>query len=79
MGDDLSAIADWASIFTNPKELAATVSKHYLLHKKQIKTDIGALESDWGQALYFRAGVDLADLMTVAIGPIEDSGYQATI
>ena len=78
MGDDITAISEWAAIFKNPKELAATVSKHYLIHKKQIKTDVGALEADWGQGLYFRAGVDLADLMTVAIGPIvEDASFLA--
>ena len=77
MGDDIAAIEQWAQIFKNPKELAARVSKHYLLHKKQIKTDVAALEADWSQALYFRAGVDLADLMTVAVGPIEEDSYQA--
>ena len=64
------AIEKWAAIFKNPRELAETVSKHYLFHKKQIQTDVAALEADWGTGLYFRAGVDLADLMTVAIGPI---------
>lgn len=71
MSDDIAAIEAWAQIFTNPAELAATISKHYLFHKSQINTDIAAVESDWGTENYFQSGKDLADLMTLAIGPIE--------
>ena len=71
MGDDLSAIKSWASVFTNPQSLVAHVSKHYLLHKSEIKSDISALEADWNNKLYFKAGADLADLLTLAVGPIE--------
>jgi len=71
MTDDLTAIEQWAAIFKNPTELAATVSKHYLFHKSEIKADIAALESDWKAQLEFKAGKDLADLLTLAIGPIE--------
>ena len=73
MDEDIAAIESWASIFKNPTELAATVSKHYLFHKTEIKADIAAVTSDWDTGLYFKAGQDLADLMTVAIGPIESS------
>lgn len=47
MTDDITAIEQWAQIFKNPTELAATVSKHYLFHKNEIKADIASLESDW--------------------------------
>lgn len=73
MSDDVAAIESWAQIFTNPTELAKTLSKHYLFHKDQIKTDISALEADWDNAFYFKSGTDLADLMTLAVGPIETS------
>ena len=33
MDEDIAAIEAWAQIFTNPTELAAAVSKHYLFHK----------------------------------------------
>ena len=36
MGDDLKAIEQWASIFLNPAELTATITKHYALHRKAI-------------------------------------------
>ena len=72
MDDDLQAIKDWGQIFLNPAELAATVTKHYIFNKREIKSDIGALESDWNNGLFFKAGVDLADLMTLAVGPIEE-------
>ena len=71
MQDDIQAIESWASIFTNPAELAKKASTHYALHRKQVKADIGALEGDWNSQLYFKAGADLADLMTLVVGPIE--------
>lgn len=73
MGDDVRAIEKWASIFTNKTELIATVTKHYLLHKKAIKSDIAATKSDWSTGMYFESGKEAADLLTVAVGPIESS------
>ena len=70
MAEDLAGIEAWAQIFTKPKQLAETVSKHYLFHKAEIKSDISALESDWKAGLSFKAGTDLADLLTIAVGPI---------
>ena len=58
-------------IFRDPKTLAKHLATHYALHKKAITTDIQSLESDWEAQLYFKAGQDLADLATLAIGPIE--------
>merc|ERR1712060_328150 len=49
MGDDISAIEEWASVFKNP----------------------AALEADWSNAGYFKAGADLADLLPLVVGPIE--------
>ena len=71
MTDDLLAIEQWAAIFKNPTDLASTVAKHYLFHKTEIKADIASLESDWKAQLEFKAGADLADLLTLAVGPIE--------
>lgn len=34
MSDEIAAIESWATIFTNPGELAAVVGKNYLFHKK---------------------------------------------
>ena len=71
MGDDLQAIEQWASIFTQPSELAKKAAKHYAFHKAEVKSDVAALESDWGVGKYFKAGADLADLLTLVVGPIE--------
>lgn len=71
MSDELAAIESWASIFKNPAELASTVGKHYLFHKTEIKADIAAVESDWANGAYFHSGADLANLLTLAIGPIK--------
>ncbi len=79
MDEDIQAIEQWAQIFTNPTALAATLSKHWLFHKAQIKADIGALETDWDAQLYFQAGQDLADTLTLAIGPIESSASDVAL
>jgi hypothetical protein len=71
MGDDIAAIESWASIFKNPAALAAAVSKHYLLHKKEIQADISAVTTEWEAEEYFKTGEAVAKLMTDAIGPIE--------
>ena len=71
MDEDIAAIESWATIFLHPTQLAATVSKHWLFHKNEIKADIAAMESDWATGQYFNAGVDLADTLTLAVGPIE--------
>jgi len=70
MGDDLSTIEQWASIFKNPKKLSTTVAKHYAFHKSEIQGDITSVETDWDAKSFFKSGEDLAALLTVAIGPI---------
>jgi ABC-type ATPase with predicted acetyltransferase domain len=67
---ELKAVEDWASIFTNKKELISNVSKHFLLHKKAMTADITTLKSDWSQGEYFQAGDVAADLLTLAVGPV---------
>jgi len=71
MSDDLHAIGSWATAFEDVTTLAATVTKHFLLHKKLILADIQTLKTDWADADYFTAGVDAANLLTIAVGPIE--------
>ncbi len=71
MQDDLSAIEEWASIFTNPTELAAKVTKNFALHHKGIQEDIAALKADAAADTWFTAGEDLADLLSLAIGPVK--------
>lgn len=71
MGDDLKAIEQWASIIKDPKALVAKVTKNYALHRKAIKADIAQTEADYAAGYWFQTGVDLGDLLTVAIGPIK--------
>merc|ERR1712156_438168 len=78
MGDDLQAIEEWASIFKDPAKLARKLATHYALHKAEITTDIGNLENDWDAGQYFNAGKDLADIATLAIGPIQSDSYGAS-
>ena len=53
MDDDLAAIRSWATIFTQPEELAKTVGKNWLLHRRTIKEDITKEQSDWASQAYF--------------------------
>lgn len=71
MGDDITAIEQWAAIFKDPAKLAQKLALHYARHKAEIQGDISTLESDWDSQLYFKAGEDLADLATLVIGPID--------
>lgn len=70
MQDDIQAIADWASIFTNKTKLVSTVTRKFLLHKAQITADIQTLEADFAAEEYFKAGEEAATLATDLLGPI---------
>jgi len=70
---DLKALGDWASIFTDPIRLPATVGKNWLLHERGIKKDIAHEKADWAAGNYFAAGVDTADAFVKLIGPVEPS------
>ena len=71
MGDDVDAIESWAKIFIEPVRLAKTVGKHWLFHGTQIKTDIAREQADWDAEAYFDAGMDVADALVLAVGPIQ--------
>ena len=73
MDDDVAEIEAWAQIFKQPTTLAKTVAKHWLLHSKKIKADITKEESDWSSGDYFNAGADVADALTLAVGPMKPS------
>ena len=73
MDEDIAAIEQWATIFTEPKELAETLSKNWLLHRRTIKDDLSRESADWEAGSYFNAGVDTALAMTEAVGPIEST------
>jgi len=51
--------------------LVETLGKHWLLHQKAIKKDIAAEKADWAAKNYFKAGADIADAITLAVGPVE--------
>ena len=73
MGTDLTAVEVWAKQFASPKTLVKTISKHMVMHHTEIMADVTAVETDWNAKEYFNSGKAAADLLTVAIGPIEAS------
>jgi len=70
MDDDIQALEEWAAIFKSPTELTATLSKNYILHRKEIKHDVACTMTDWDYQEYEKSGEDFAALLTAAIGPI---------
>jgi hypothetical protein len=57
-------------IFTEPEELTKTVTKNYLLHKRHIDSDIDKIQADYDADNYWQMGIDTADLLTTAVGPM---------
>lgn len=73
VSDDVAAIEAWAAIFKEPTTLVETLGKHWLIHQKAIKKDIASEKADWSAGSYFKAGADIADAVTLAVGPVEKS------
>lgn len=71
VSDDVAAIEQWAEIFKEPTTLVETLGKHWLIHQKAIKKDIASEKADWAAKNYFKAGSDIADAVTLAVGPVE--------
>jgi hypothetical protein len=71
MDDEIAAIEAWAQIFKSRPELIATITKHMILHKSEVKQDVSDVLVDWSVAEYYKSGKAAADLLTVAIGPIK--------
>ncbi len=71
MQEDITAIKLWAQIFKDPAKLKKTIAKHMVLHGPQILDDISTSEEQWSNGEYFKSGLTVADLMTVAVGPIK--------
>lgn len=46
------------------------MAKHYLVHQRGIKKDIAAEKADWAAGNFFKAGADIADAVTLALGPM---------
>ena len=72
MDKDINAIEQWATIFTEPVQLAETVAKNFFLHNAEIVQDISFCEGDWDEGRYFDSGNDFAAMLTAAVGPIQD-------
>jgi len=73
MADDVTSIKTWLAQFKDIPALIERVSKHALVHMKGIKKDIAAEKADWDAGNYFKAGADIADAVTLALGPMSES------
>ena len=71
IGDDVKALEQWSSQFIHPKELIGHLAKHVAIHRKEIRADLMQTETDWKAHLWFKAGSDVATLLTDALGPVE--------
>ena len=70
MQDDIAAVENWAKIFTQPVTLAETMAKNWIKHNSVIEADIKSMELDWEASSFFHSGIDVADAMTMLIGPV---------
>jgi len=73
VSDDIASIKAWADQFKDIKTLISTISKHALVHMKGIKKDIASEKADWSAGNYFKAGADIADAVTLALGPMSEA------
>lgn len=71
MGDDLGALEKWAGIFLQPKHLVEDIAKSMVFHKKAIDADVSTIKTDWSAGQYYASGQAAADLLYVAVGPVE--------
>ena len=71
MDDDIAAIKSWSKVFSSKSGLIETVTKHMLFHSSEIKQDLSDVKSEWGAEEYFNSGKSAADLLTIALGPIQ--------
>ena len=70
MSDDLDRFHSWASVFDDSSELIKIVGKNWLKNKTAIQKDMAAKKTDWAAGNYFNAGIDFADAITLAVGPV---------
>ena len=71
--DEIFAIADWAEIFFDRKELIKVATKHFLFHKKEILEDVQIAKNQIKLHEFFQAGWTTGDILTLLVGPIEVS------
>lgn len=72
---DVQAIEAWAN--RGWLKLAEEVAKDMLFHRSEIEADAKAISTDWNSGNYYQSGKDLADLLTLSLGPIESSDFAA--
>ena len=70
--DDIGSIQTWLDQFKNMPAFISKVSTNYFIHYKVIKADISHEKADWAAGNYFNAGTDMADIVTLALGPMSD-------
>ena len=71
--DDIASIQAWLDQFKHVPSLISKVSKHYIMHRKVIKADISHEKADWAAGSFFKAGADMADVVTLAMGPMNEA------
>lgn len=73
----MTAIKNWAKIFTKPGKLAEEVAMKVFLHWGKVQTDFQTMGADWSANKYFKFGDDLGGLLTLILGvPEKEPTYQ---
>jgi hypothetical protein len=79
LGNDMADIMAWAEVFKHPVKLGKKVSKNWVFHGVEAKKDIAKEKSDWANKDYFKSGEDVADIMTLLVGPVEVNNTIKTV
>uniref|UniRef100_A0A7S3CRK9 Uncharacterized protein n=1 Tax=Strombidium rassoulzadegani TaxID=1082188 RepID=A0A7S3CRK9_9SPIT len=74
MKSDLERIETWAAIFKNPLELLKTVTTNLIKDYAKIFADVSKTTSDIGEAKYYNAGEDIADVLVLTLGAVPAKG-----
>ena len=67
MQNDVKTLSNWATIFTNPKQLMSKVSINVMFHYTEIFADTVKLTGDCNSD-YYNCGNDIADILVLTIG-----------
>ena len=70
MQADIDRIENWAKIFNDPTELVKVLIGNVVQNFATITADITKTSSDIAAADMYNAGIDVADILIAALGPV---------
>jgi hypothetical protein len=72
MQGDITRLTKWGKIFEDPKKLMEVVASNVLKNDIAIVSDANKIGTDFSAEQYKSVGLDIADIMSLALGPIPE-------